>query len=110
MLRALAHGGPSALAVLLLLKLAADVKGWRGRSGTVVVSSKALFEEAKLSPRTQQRALAALEQAGMIRIERRPGRLLRVTLLPPEQFAEPSEPSEDTDPETVVPFKARRRT
>jgi DNA-binding GntR family transcriptional regulator len=53
---------------------------WKSESTTVCLSNAALASYG-VSRETKRRALAKLEAAGLIKVERRPGRATIVTLL-----------------------------
>ena len=68
---------PAALALALGIRMMVDRSG----DETVAVGNP-LSQALGLSPDARRRALAALERAGLVRVERRPGQLPRATLVP----------------------------
>jgi hypothetical protein len=67
--------GANTAVVALAVVVASDMG--RGQSGTV---QRSIWRQLGLSPRARRRALNALERAGIIRIERTPGKPVRIRL------------------------------
>ena len=84
--RAAAQFGGSVLALASVLWLHVGFE----RGARRVRLSATRCRELGVSDRTRRRALATLEGAGLVRVERKPGRLPMVTLLTPPVASAPS--------------------
>ena len=77
-LTAAARCHPRGVEVLLVIRMLSDIQGT-----AEVALSNGLLAEMGVTRETKRRALEALEDAGLVRVNRSPGRLPWVALVPP---------------------------
>ncbi len=76
-LTAAARCHPRGVEVLLVIRMLSDIQG-----ASQVALPNGLLAEMGVTRETKRRALEALEDAGLVRVNRCPGRLPRVALVP----------------------------